>query len=528
MSSKKKKSNKITIYLIKENIEYSKILKEYAYNNILCNGENFITYYCPTQENIPTWLNSFFYISNDVGISNANAKVISLHKLKINGKEKVFALTFGNGKYLLNDDVIEEQFGIKILLNSVSKDGFRQLSVSNYGGDHRTKNEQTPKKTDISEFGFDIHSDFLRKATAKSDDELFNNNTITGGDLLSVSVPVNINNVNDFLIKCYNRYKSDKYKKDFEWLDNIKEVKEKFIKLELDQKLLKTINDHDFSKVWAAVPEVVEWENILDFRYKKTKPGYDDIEIENIVGLYQNEFVPNIDSLKNRQVYAMSLEGNESLYNWKIYNCLIAEIEYKGNAYCLNFGKWYKVNKDFVSSTTEYYNEVPLSNIAFPTASNEREDKYNEELNKQLYGSILMDKETVRMTGMGKSSIEVCDVLTSNKELIHVKKNGGSSYLSHLFNQAAVSGEILLDKNFRDEVNRKMQKPIFSNDFNSRDYTIVLAIITNNNSERPQIPFFSKVSIQYTIEGLQRKGYTVQIKNIYNIKNKNHDYSNKL
>ena len=341
-------------------------------------------------------------------------------------------------------------------------------------------------------------------------------------------MPVNINTVNDFLIKCYSRYKSDKYKKDFEWLDNIKEVKEKFIKLELEQKLLKTINDHDFSKVWAAVPEVVEWENILDFRYKKTKPGYDDIEIENIVGLFQNEFVPNIDSLKNRQVYAMSLEGNESLYNWKIYNCLIAEIEYKGNAYCLNFGKWYKVNKDFVSSTTEYYNEVPLSNIAFPTASNEREDKYNEELNKQLYGSILMDKETVRMTGMGKSSIEVCDVLTSNKELIHVKKNGGSSYLSHLFNQAAVSGEILLDKNFRDEVNRKMQKPIFSNDFNSRDYTIVLAIITNNNSERPQIPFFSKVSIQYTIEGLQRKGYTVQIKNIYNIKNKNHDYSNKL
>ncbi len=518
MSSKKKKSNKITIYLIKDDIEYDKILKDYAYDKILSKGDKSITYYYPTQKRIPVWLSTYFNITTDVGISNANAKVISLHRLTIDGEEKVFALPFGNGKYLLNDDVIEEQFGIKVLLNSVSKDGFRQLNISNYGGDHRTKNEQTPKKTDISEFGFDIYSDFLRKATAKSEEDLFNKNTITGGDLLSVSVPVNINNVNDFLVECYYRYKSDKYKKDFAWLDNIKEVKEKLLKVELDQELLKIINEHDFSKVWTAVPEVIEWENILDFRYRKTKTGYDDIEIKNVVELFPNEIIPNIDSLKNRQVYAMSLDSIETLYKWKIYNCIIAEIEYKDDAYCLNFGKWYKVNKSFVTSTNEYYSKISLSNIDFPVANNEREDKYNEELNNYLANSILMDKETVRMTGMGRSSIEVCDVLTDNKELIHVKKNGGSSYLSHLFNQAAVSGEILLDINFRNEVNKKMRRTIFPIDFISSDYTIVLAIITNSNDDRPKIPFFSKVSIQYAIEGLKRKGYDVEIKNIYNKK----------
>ena len=518
MSRKKEKSNKITIYLIKDDVKYDKILKDYAYENILSRNDKSITYYVPTKQKFPTWLSSYFNITNNEKINNANAKVISLHQLTIEGKEKVFAIPFGNGKYLLNDDVIEEQFGIKILLNSVSKDGFRQLSISNYGGDHRTKNEQTPKKTNISEFGFDIHSDFLRKATAKSEEELFNKNTITGGDLLSVSVPVNINNVNTFLIECFNRYKSDKYKKDFAWLDNIKEVKEKKLKVELDQELIKIINAHDFSKVWTAVPEVIEWENVLDFRFRKTKPGCDDIEITNVIDLFSDKVVPNIDSLKNRQVYAMSLDGEEPLYKWKIYNCLIAEIEYKENAYCLNFGKWYKVNKQFVNSTKEYYNRIPLSNIDFPPANNEREKEYNQELSNYLKNSILMDTETVRMTGMGRSSIEVCDVLTKDKKLIHVKKNGGSSYLSHLFNQAAVSGEILLDINFRNEVNKKMQKTIFSTDFISSDYTIVLAIITNYNTDRPKIPFFSKVSIQYSIEGLQRKGYNVEIKNIYNQK----------
>ncbi|HIT24123.1 MAG TPA: TIGR04141 family sporadically distributed protein [Candidatus Faecimonas intestinavium] len=516
MSSTKKKSNKITIYLIKDTVEYNKVLKDCAYEKILCQNDKSITYYVPTKQNVPIWLSSYFNITADE-ICNANAKVISLHRLTIKGEEKIFAIPFGSGKILLNDDVIEEQFGIKVLLNSVPKDGFRQLSISNYGGDHRTKNEQTPKKTNISEFGFDIHSDFLRKATAKSEEDLFNKNTITGGDLLSVSVPVNISNINDFLIECYNRYKSDNYKKNFAWLDNIKEVKEKKLKIELDQELLKIINEHDFSRVWTAVPEVIEWENILDFRYRKQKEGYDDIEIRNIIELFPNENIPNIDILKRRQVYAMTLDGEE-LYKWKIYNCIIAEIEYKNNVYCLNFGKWYKVNKAFVKTTNEYYDEIPLSNIDFPFANNEREDKYNEELHKHMQNSILMDKETVRMTGMGRSSIEVCDVLTDNKELIHVKKNGGSSYLSHLFNQASVSGEILLDANFRNEVNKKMKKIIFSKNFISSDYTIVLAIITNSNTDRPKIPFFSKVSIQYAIEGLKRKGYNIEIKNIYNKK----------
>ena len=241
MSKKRKKSNKITIYLIKEGINYEEVLRDYAYKNILREDENSITYYYPTRKNRPEWLISYFNETQEVEISNSHAKVISLHRLAINGKEKIFAIPFGNGKSLLNDDVIEEQFGIKILLNSVPKDGFRQLNIANYGGDHRTKSEQTPKKTDISEFGFDIYSDFLRKATAKSEEELFNKNTITGGDLFSVSVPVTINDVNSFLITCYNRYNSDKYKENFSWLDNIKEVKEKTTKQLLNEELLTKI-----------------------------------------------------------------------------------------------------------------------------------------------------------------------------------------------------------------------------------------------------------------------------------------------
>lgn len=521
MSERKEKSNRVSIYMIKDGIRHEEILKDYAYKNVLRKDANSITYYYPTQQNKPEWLINYFNQKEDLQINNANAKVVSIHRLNIDGEEKVFALPFGNGKSLLNNDVVEDQFGLKILLNSVPRDGFRQLNIANYGGDHRVKREQTPKKTDISEFGFDIYSDFLRKATAKSEEELFNKNTITGGDLFSVSVPVTIENVDEFIISCYKRYKSDKYKENFSWLDNIKEVKEKKIKEQLNQELLKTINEGDFDKVWAAVPEAIEWEEILDFRFQITKTGYDDIDIINIVNIFKDRVVPSIETLKNRKIFAMAIDGGEAKYEWSIYNCLIAEIEFGSVAYCLNFGKWYKVDKDFVSITNEYYSSIPLSTINFPDSNGIKEDEYNKQLAKTIEKSIIMDKELIRVTGMGKSSIEVCDVLTNDKEIIHVKKNGGSSYLSHLFNQAAVSGEMLLDENFRVEANKKAGKEFFEMDFIPNKYTIVLAIITKHKEERPKIPFFSKVSIKYAIDGLKRKGYNVVIKNIFDIKGNN-------
>ena len=109
MSEKRKKSNRISIYLIKEDINYEEILKDYAYKNILREDINSVTYYYPTTQNKPEWLISYFNETQEVEICNSNAKVISLHRLVIDGKEKIFAIPFGNGKSLLNDDVIEEQ-----------------------------------------------------------------------------------------------------------------------------------------------------------------------------------------------------------------------------------------------------------------------------------------------------------------------------------------------------------------------------------------------------------------------------------
>ena len=54
----------------------------------------------------------------------------------------------------------------------------------------------------------------------------------------------------------------------------------------------------------------------------------------------------------------------------------------------------------------------------------------------------------------------------------------------------------------------------FSADFKPNNYTIIIGIINSYNDERPKIPFFSKVSLRYTINYMKNIGYNVQLKNI--------------
>lgn len=90
-----------------------------------------------------------------------------------------------------------------------------------------------------------------------------------------------------------------------------------------------------------------------------------------------------------------------------------------------------------------------------------------------------------------------------------------------MFNQAAVSAELLLDTTFRNKANIKMKEfkfdKQFSDNFKPNDYTIIIGIINKYNDERPKIPFFSKVSLRYTINYMKNIGYKVQLKNIKKI-----------
>lgn len=518
------KKNKLSIYLLKPEISKKEEIFEspaeiHEFQNY---GDGSVAYYVPSSVHKPSWLESFFHKRNISDLLQANSRVVLIKRLTIDDEERNFALTFGYARSLFKEDVLEEQFGLKIVLNSIKTDQIRRISKSSVGSNHKQSDEQLPKNSDITEFGFDINRDLMKNVSGKSTDEIFEESILTGGDIFSLTVERDVDNIDDFLIFCYRRYKSTSYRTGFAWIDNIKYVKNKATINKLNEELIKEIKLKHFESVWMAVPDVVSWVDIKDFKISGDKEPYSDIYIEKVIESLRNDLV-NVSQLQSKRIYARSSrDDNDNAYEWSAYKCIIAEITMDEQQYCLNNGKWYKIDNSFVNKIHEQYSQIALCDDDFVDCFGESEDDYNDNLLSSLSDAHLLHKYKIAIGGGRGNNIEPCDLLW-NKKLIHVKKNGGSSVLSHLFNQATVSGEMWLDTEFRKQLREKMEQngegDCIPEPFKSSDYEVVIAIINKFSEERPKIPFFSEVALCFTSTNLHNLGYKLKLKNI-NLKEK--------
>lgn len=340
--------NKLSVYLVKEGItsvndifedpEKIRVLERYS--------ENSAAYFVPSLTHEPDWLRNFFLRGGDGMLLQANSRVVLIKSIQIDEEYRTFALTFGHGRFLFREDILEEQFGLKIVLNSIEQNQIRRISKASVGSNQKQSDEQLPKSSDISEFGFDVNRDLMKNVSGKSEDDMFEKSMLTGGDIFSLTVARDIRNIDEFLVFCYRRFKEDTYRERFAWVDNIKYVKEKTVIQRLNEKLIATIRANEFDRVWMAVPEVVAWEDIKDFKFAGCDETFGDIYIDKVIESMRNELTC-VEQLQSKRIYARaSRDETENAYEWSAYKCIIAEINLDGQEYNLNNGKWYKINND--------------------------------------------------------------------------------------------------------------------------------------------------------------------------------------
>ncbi len=511
--------NKLSIFLIKEEFAYFEdIMRDYnSMQSIDADTEVYLGYSSKVK---PQWATNFLTSKVDTNsLFVANARAVLLQRVKIveTGGTRIFAITMGYGKNMLNDDVTEERFGIKVVLNTISNNSLRRVNKVNIGGNQKLSYEQLPLKSGIADFGIDINRDLVSHITGISDVDDYAKGAISGSDALFVSAEVDISNINDFLVKTYKRYCSHTYKQNFSWIDHIQNVKSQRENTILNNYLIEAVNNQS-PLFWMAVPDVINWTEISGFKYNG-QTIFDDIDIHEVCASFRNPLTTT-DQLKAKQIHAISSVDDSKVHTWSALKCVFGECSIDGQAYCINNGKWYKINSDFVDSINSNYTATAISNIEFPACTNSHKDEnaystYVQQNNPN--GFLLMDRKNITYGG-GHSSIELCDLLSIDCELIHLKPYSGSSTLSHLFNQGIVSAELLLsDPKFLALANAKIAEQPNGSGFvisNERAIKVVFGIISKNTPPLPQIPFFSKVAFNYVKNRLVAFGVDVSIKNI--------------
>lgn len=510
---------KLSIYLAKDNcINDCDILKAEVLKEKVRSGSNYTLYCCNIDEH-PTEWSTFFKSFKELNPVVSSTRVVLIKRLKLEGKTRLFALTFGQASSFFNDDVFEERFGIKILLNTLDSNQIKQISKRSVGGNQKSAKEQLPRGSDIFEFGFDIQRDLIKAIAGRNDkdESVLGKRMLYGSNMISFATDYEFENIDGLLMLLYKRYIDNKYIKKFSWIDYIHEETSKTKKEKLDEELINQINKKN-SNIWFAAPNIIEWGETLGFSIEGDRGViYDDVDIEKVVASFKDELI-SADRLKSKEIRLLSTLDNIVIDKWTAYKCIVANIQLNNEEYCICDGKWYKIDVDFVKEINDKYNQINICDVPFIDFNHSNEDEYNKELTKSLPQSIETHTKLIYLNGRG--GIEPCDVYY-NKRIIHIKRTGGSSNLSHLFMQAQNSIYIWGTKEGRKKLKSKVPELGLNNSIVNNEYEIVAAIVGEECCGRPKIPFFSKITACNVSELIELAGFSFSLKSIRNIRPKN-------
>ena len=509
-----------TIYLLREAIKRAEDgLVEGAKGHEIRDGDSVYgtLFVKQTPPRPPKWANLFDpYVERRLlGTVQSSAAVFVV---PVDGR--LFALTFGQGRFLLNPDAYEERFGLIVTLNSIKSDALRSVEKRALVDDQNSR-IQTSQAAPALSFGVDIERDLVRGIVGRPTD-LALGRRLAGADALTVTADVTVPALRKLLRRYLKKFNSKDYQASFPWVDHVRQLIPKgqaATRLDaiLTEKMKEAWKKNGLIEgCWLAVPDIVDWSIVDGFKFtlSRSEGIANDLHLPGLVQAYPDE-EPTLAFL--RKHYAMSVnEEEQPVDRWSIYRCIHCEIDEDGKSFVLSAGRWFEIDRDFVRSVESAFADIPRYDQSFPIYNHANEDEYNKFVVNESGGQwCLMDKEMLSVGGI-HDKVEFCD-LYGDRQLVHVKHYGSSGVLGHLFNQGLVSGELLKShKAYVGLANSKLPKahqlPTDPDDEkfvarNVSSYTIIFAVISQSEKPDVHLPFFAKVVLKSVTARLLELGY---------------------
>ncbi|EJL06473.1 TIGR04141 family sporadically distributed protein [Pseudomonas chlororaphis] len=474
------------------------------------------------QENAshPRWIQLFNNVEEIAQLDLQGRSLKALMVMAVRGR--VFCFTFGHARHLIDGTSIERYFGLRTALSLTDPLLIKSVEKSNIDRTPLRSKAQSSKHLSISEFDFKFDSEILKSLTGVVESENDDGEYVSGSDSLALHSDVRLEQFPDIAARLLVAYEDERCKEKYPWMDYIVPVRDMALVSHLDELLVEAINAEDFDQIRAAAPMLLA-DDISGFGYvrhsvrSRNGPAISfDLDLRQALLAKQILGAVTLQSLHSERIYLYG--GDEQRRAcWALYACIEGEIEFEDKVYLLNEGDWYQIDRDYTDQVNRYFEAAIPSDLQFPPYGADHEGPYLRRIadNTNFH---LLDQKLVRLSG-ASSPFEFCDLVTPEHHIIHVKKYSSSSVLSHLFSQAYVSAEALINSpDVTVQVNAYLAlegdfRFIFDPATQPRN-KIVFAIMQPN--EVLHMPFFSKVNFRQFAQRLTAMGYQVQVCRIGN------------
>lgn len=475
----------------------------------------------PSDPKRPDWLTLFDGALDEpiakipLETSSASAVLILEHE------GRSYLLTFGYGRGMIQDGVTESRFGLLATLNAIDPDRIRSLDRRSFERVQRHSREQTSQDSGFSAFGLNVEQDLVRAVTGTPSQASYGER-FAGHDSLAASIRCKLEGLPSLLSSYKKLADGTDYKARYPWIDNIAEVSDSALRNQLDTSLVRMIQKEELEAISLCPPDLLNWQEVEGFAYRSAKSAAltSDLEWPAYFKEVRTSREVTVQHLKSDRIACIRTDGGGPLGTWSLRNCIAAELYDNGSRYVLSEGKWYRIDEVYAARVVDAVEKIPQTTRLLPDYDHDSEEAYNEAVAGNSKGSIaLMDQKLVR-TETASGSIEFCDLFDNEKRLIHVKRYGASSVLSHLFAQGLVSARLVLaDQAFREATNKFL--PV-SHRFadcsvapDPREYEVAYAIV-GVRGKPLKLPFFSMVNLKNASDLLTQIGFKVTLTRIEN------------
>jgi uncharacterized protein (TIGR04141 family) len=428
----------------------------------------------------------------------------------------LFAATFGQGRHLLEPESFEKDFGLKVVLNTVAPDQLKSVDAKTIDETTVHTRRDLSKDSAFSAFGLDPSRDLLRAVTGRPRDETLAHR-LTGSDALAIHTRDELPSLPELGARLLTAYDADDYKEHFAFIDFLRPERDRGRIAELQDLLVKALENQEWTDIHLAAPETLDWQELRGFRFSTQAHSEEDAHDPSIRAYLATREDEDLDLsiLKHDRMLAIRASNGEQMASWQLYRCIVFQVEFEGSLYVLSDGEWFRVDLDYrarVEADVEALPDFP----GLPEADAQTDEGTYNAKAAQALGALCLDQQLVYDGGPDK--MEICDLLTRDGALIHVKHRGSSSTLSHLFSQGLNSAERLLtDPDFRKKAAAVIERvdggytPVWPLQRpRPEDYEIVFAVITRSRRRTPlTLPFFSVVSLRAAARTLQGFGFRV-------------------
>lgn len=477
-----------------------------------------VLYVKPQIRSEPTWVE---FIQPHIGgdltkLRNAGTAAVLL--AEVDGR--LIAFTFGYGRAMLNLEVWERDFGLKVVLNTVSEKKLRSVDCRNFEELTLQTRRQISQASGFDRFGLNVAQDLVRQVAGVPEDEDNFARRVAGSDGLMFAAPLTLPNLGAKCSELLAAYNSDAYKgKGFGFIDFLQCERDPTRIADLNAKLVGALTAGQFDGLHLAPPEPIDDEDIDCFTFSPAK-GADEcqeLEIEPMLAALGTDEITwaNLRALRVCVRHPNSVAPQPK---WSVTQCLVYELMDGDTRYVLTCGEWYRIHKDFAEKVASKVTALSkAATLTLPPAPKDQDEgTYNTNVSKS-HGFVLLDQRCSRALG---DAIEPCDLFTPAKQFVHVKRKTRSATLSHLFSQGAISADCFVsDDGFRKDVkktvtaaNGSLGAQMPDDRPNAAEYEVIYAILSKPHKDWPlSLPFFSQLNLMNAADHLERMNFKVSL-----------------